>query len=253
MTCEACTNKQDNLCPKLTWTYNSEYKDDRGGMSQGGYADKVRVHEEFAFKIPDNLPSDQVAPLLCAGLTTFAPLVRHGVKQGSRVGVIGIGGLGHLAVQWASKMGARVTAISHTANKKQDADKLGAQDFVVTSDETDIKRVARSLDIILCSSISKSANLAVYLNMLKNGGTFVMMSVPETTLSFPPGAIVGRQITVAGSIVGSREDMHAMLEFASQHDVRAWVQTMPMEQVNEAIVQVMEGQPRYRVVLENRR
>jgi len=251
LTCEACTSKQDNLCNKLTWTYNDQYKDDRGGTTYGGYADNVRAHEQFVFKIPEALSSAEVAPLLCAGLTTFAPIMRLGIKAGSKVGVVGIGGLGHLAVQWCAKLGAHVTAISHTDSKKEHAEKLGAQGFLVSRDREEVKRASRSLDVILCSSISKNAQLPMYLSMLKNGGTFVLMAVPETELTFPPGAIVSRQLTVSGSIVGSREDMDAMLEFAAKHDVRAWVQVMPMDQVNEAIVKVMNGEPRYRMVLEN--
>ena len=189
--------------------------------------------------------------MLCAGLTVYSPLSAAGVRWGTRVGVIGIGGLGHFAVMLAAAMGAEVTAISHSPRKKEDALKMGAKHFVATSAEDWATPNSRSLDLIVCTSFAKDMPLDVYLSMLDIGGTLVYVGIPESDLpSLPPTLMIGNNSALRGSNTGSRKEVLEMLDLAVKTDVRSWIETLPMSRCQDAIEKQEAGQSRYRIVLD---
>ncbi|CAG8486671.1 2070_t:CDS:2 [Dentiscutata erythropus] len=247
--CDECTTGYNQLCAKLVFTYNDMWKDAEGAPTEyqahGGYADKIRAHSGSVFHIPKEISSAEACPLLCAGVTTFIPLKHHNVGPGTKVAVEGIGGLGHLAIQWAAKMGAEVTAIS-----RRHAVKLGATHFLNVIDENDIKKFTHSQDIIISTSSNPNTDWSKYMNLIKNHGTLILLGLPEIPLQIPAFAFM-RFVKVEGSLIGGSQDIKDMLEFAVKHNVRPWIQKVPMKEVNEGIKIVHNGKARYRVVLEN--
>ncbi|KAF9577009.1 hypothetical protein BGW38_008075, partial [Lunasporangiospora selenospora] len=241
----------EQLCPAKTYIFKDHFKDGRGGRSYGGFADRLRVDSQHAFKIPSEIPPAEAAPLLCAGVTMYAPLKAYGAGPGKTVGVIGIGGLGHLGLQWARAMQCdEVVAISSSDSKREEAFKLGATKFVNSKNPDDMKGAARSMDIILCSSFEKNADWDELLNLVANHGAMVLLALPEAPLTIPGRAFVGRQVTMVGSLIGGVETTKEMLEFAAKHNIRPWIEKMPMSDANAAVKHAMEGRPRFRVVME---
>jgi len=218
-------------------------------LAYGGYAKNIRVHSHFAFLIPDNLPSAAVAPLFCAGATVFEPLRRFNVGKGHKVGIVGIGGLGHLAVQFAAALGADVTAISHSDSKKQLAKDLGAQHFLVSADEAQMTAAKNSFDYIL-STDNMSASITKYLTLLKPLGGYVLLGVGEEAVTFGGGAFVVSGKSVHGSCIASPSRIEEMLKIASEKKILAHIQEFDISRVNEAIKEVREGKPRFRHVLK---
>lgn len=237
----------------MTGTYNSRYADK--SKSYGGFATYWRGPAHFAFKIPDALPSAEAAPLLCGGVTVFSPLMKHGAGPGKTVGIVGIGGLGHLGILFAKALNCdRVVAISRTSSKKKDAiEGLGADAFIATAENKKWGRAyARSLDLIICTVSSDDMPLSQYLRLLKTDGTFVMVGAPEKPL--PPLAaysLIQKGVKVTGSSIGSPDDIRKMLQLASEKRVLPWIQKRPMEDVNSALVDMHDGKARYRYVLAN--
>ncbi|KAI3657451.1 hypothetical protein MP638_002263 [Amoeboaphelidium occidentale] len=246
--CSECSNGRDNLCPKKVFTYNAKYSD--GCIAYGGYAEAVRVPADYAFVIPDKLSLEVAAPLLCAGITVFSPLDRYRVGPGMKVGVVGIGGLGHLAIQFASKMGAHVVAVSHSASKKDECTKLGAKTFANISEKQNVQDLSGTLDLLLVTSNHKGQPWGNYLNFLKTEGTLVLLALPEEELKIMPSALIMKQVTMSGSLIGSQAGIEKMLAFAAEHDVKPWIEQCPMKEVNEAIDRVHHGKVRYRVVMK---
>jgi D-arabinose 1-dehydrogenase-like Zn-dependent alcohol dehydrogenase len=249
--CTNCKNGQENICLKgMIGTYNGKWP--TGESSYGGYADKWRGHQRFVFKVPDNMTNEIAATFFCAGLTCYAPLRRHNVTKGSKVGVIGIGGLGHFAVQWAKAMGAEVIALSSSDRKREDAIKLGCSDYVVTSNKEDMARYNSTLTHIICTAYSTDFDWPTNLSTLTTNGIFIIVGLPEEPLAgIPAGMLALKQITLSGSIIGSPSEVQEMLEFAAKTGVKPWIQKYPMSKVNEAIADFRAGKPRYRIVLEN--
>jgi uncharacterized zinc-type alcohol dehydrogenase-like protein len=239
--CEWCKAGEENLCTRLEATCVGHH---------GGFADAIIVDARFAFPIPDALDSAHAAPLLCAGVTTFAPLRRHGVGPGTRVGIIGVGGLGHLAIQFAKAMGAEVTALSSTAEKIADARELGAAHFIDTRDGVQLRKASRSFDFLL-NTVSAPLELQDYLSALKPGGTLCVVGAPREPIMLPPTALIGGQKSLTGSAIGGTRVMREMLDFAAQHGIRARINALPMHQANLAIAKVRRNQARYRMVLGN--
>ncbi|KAJ3294644.1 Vam6/Vps39-like protein [Borealophlyctis nickersoniae] len=243
--CKMCNRGFENCCPEMRWTYGSAWED--GTTTQGGYANKTRAKEEveivisetyFTFKIPDNLDSHEAAPLLCAGVTTYAPLKRYGAGPGKTVGVIGIGGLGHLGLQWGRALGAKVVAISHSPSKKQEALRLGADTFITLDD---FRAHKNSMDIILCTAHVPNQDWRKYLSLLDVNGKLLLVSLPEENLSIPPFALTATQVGIIGSSVGSVKEIEEMLQLASEKNIKAVVEVMPVEKCNEAIEKVRKG------------
>ncbi|KAL4792749.1 chaperonin 10-like protein [Aspergillus venezuelensis] len=253
--CEACAEGEESYCPSMVATYNSRYPDKSKAM--GGYADKWRGPGHFVFRIPDALPSHEAAPLLCGGVTVFAPLRKYGAGPGKRVGIVGIGGLGHMGILFAKALGSdSVVAISRSSSKKTDAvSGLGATDFIATSeDKSWAKHHSRTLDIIICTVSGKDMPLAGYLRLLKRDGVFVQVGAPEEPL--PPlraFSLIQKGVKVTGSSIGSTADIRDMLALAAKKGVRPWVVVRGMEEVNRALGDMHEGRARYRYVLENGR
>jgi alcohol dehydrogenase (NADP+) len=247
--CEQCAEGFDPHCPHKVFTYNSQYKD--GEQAYGGYADYVRVSSNYAFKIPDNIPSDVAAPLLCAGVTVFSPLKHEGVKAGDRVGVIGIGGLGHLAIQFIRAMGAIPIAFSRSANKEQEVRALGAQEFFDLSNPEHQTKAVGSVNKLVLTADADNMPYNLYLSLLKPRGSLIMLGLPNDEVKFKPFYVVGMGARVVGSLIGSIEDIKDMLKLASEQNVRPIIQKLPMDKVNDGIAMVRSGKVRYRVVLEN--
>ncbi|KAF8945605.1 hypothetical protein BGZ47_002318 [Haplosporangium gracile] len=249
--CKDCKAGFDQLCHKATFTYNATYHDS-GARSYGGYADRVRVNSQYAHKIPSEISAAEAAPLLCAGVTTYTPLKHFGAGPGKRVGVMGIGGLGHLAIQWAAALKAdEVVAISTSDSKRDEAKKLGATKFVNSRNEEERKAARRSVDILLLTSNDKNTDWAELIDYIANHGTLVLLALPEIpTIAIPPGSLLRRHVSIAGSLIGGWKITQEMLEFAAKTGVRPWIEKMPMSDANAAIKHMMEGRPRYRVVME---
>mmetsp|Transcript_32337 Transcript_32337/g.52242 ORF Transcript_32337/g.52242 Transcript_32337/m.52242 type:complete len:351 (-) Transcript_32337:216-1268(-) len=248
-TCSACSKGVDNLCPKLVWTYNSKYSD--GQPAYGGYASHVRVAASHAFKIPDSIKSEYAAPLLCAGVTVYAPLKRHGVGKGIKCGIVGIGGLGHLAIQFAAALGAEVTAISHSENKRAECFKLGATSFLNVDDNEAVKKASTSLDVILCTSFATAKEMDTLLGLVTYNGKFVIVGISEEKLQIAPFSIIMAQVSIVGSLIGSVGEIKEMLEFAAKHNVLPIIEKYKMSECNKGVERVESGKVRYRVVLEN--
>ncbi|KAJ2961271.1 hypothetical protein NQZ79_g3528 [Umbelopsis isabellina] len=250
--CENCKSGHENLCSKgMIGTYNGKWPS--GEKTFGGYADKWRGHQRFVFKIPDNMTNEDAATFFCAALTSYAPMRRHNVTKGSKVGIVGIGGLGHFAVQWAKAMGAdQVVAFSHSDRKRDDAMELGCTDYVVTSNKEEMASFNGQLTHIVCTAYADNFNWPAYLSTLKHNGTFILVGLPEEPLAgIPAGLLAIRQITLCGSIIGAPNEVQEMLDFAAKTGVKPWISKYPMNKVNEAIQAFRDGKPRYRFVLEN--
>jgi D-arabinose 1-dehydrogenase-like Zn-dependent alcohol dehydrogenase len=247
--CKECRTSTENCCKKGVFTYNAQYPD--GHKAYGGYAAAWRGPSEFAFKIPDSLPSAEAAPLLCAGVTVFAPLKRH-MKPACTVGVVGIGGLGHLALQFAKALGSsQVTAITSTARKAKDAVALGADRILESSNPEQMAAARGSIDLIICTVSSHQIVWESYLSLLSTNGKLVILGVPEQPITLNVAALIFSQVSMVGSLIGSPAEIEEMLEFAAKKKVLPWIQKAPMSQVNEALTNVRNNNVRFRYVLEN--
>ncbi|KAL7758403.1 hypothetical protein ACKLNR_012930 [Fusarium oxysporum f. sp. zingiberi] len=252
--CAECSSGRPNYCARnRALTYGAVYPDGKG-MSYGGYADYNRTNSNFVVKIPDGLSSEAAAPMLCAGVTMFAPLKRHGCGPGKAVGIIGIGGLGHFGILFAKGLGAdKVVGISRRSDKRQDALDLGADQYIATSEDADwAKANARSLDIIICTVSSAKMPLTEYLSLLKVGGMFVQVGAPDDGNLPPINAwTLFDEVGISGSFIGSPDDIRDMFAVAAEKQIKPWIQTRPMTEANQALVDFEEGKPRYRYVLVN--
>ena len=238
--CEQCDSGHDNICPKGQPTCVGR---------EGGYATHVRVDGRFAFPIPEALPSEAAAPLFCAGITVFAPLLRHANGM-SRVGVIGIGGLGHLAIQYARALGCHVTAISGSPAKANEAKRFGAHEFVSTAEPGALKAHAGTCDFLL-STVSADIPWKDYLSVLKPRGTLAIVGVPPHDVQFAALPLILAQQSIVMSPVGSRSEIKAMLEFSARHRIVPQVEVFAMSEVNNVLERLAANQIRYRAVLAN--
>ncbi|TMW61719.1 hypothetical protein Poli38472_010782 [Pythium oligandrum] len=247
-TCKECKSDNESYCKESVFTYNGKYAD--GQPSYGGYAEYVRVSGHYAFKIPDVIPSDVAAPLLCAGVTVFKPLRDH-IKAGQRVGVVGIGGLGHLGLQFIRALGAEPVAFSQSPNKEQAARELGAVDFINFSNPADLARAKRSVDALLVTADAKGQPFDTYLSTIAIGGKLIMVGLPDEPMKFSAFSLVSGGISVVGSLIGGIKDTVDMLALAAEKNVRPVIQKLPMKEAKQGVKMVDEGRARYRVVLEN--
>ncbi len=239
--CEWCRQGDEHLCAKSQPTCVGR---------NGGYADRIRVNAKFAIPVPAVLESENVAPLLCGGITVYSPLRNHGVRPSSRVGVIGIGGLGHIGLQFAKAFGAEVTAFSTSKDKEAEAKSLGAHHFVNTRDTGALKKVAGSFDFLL-STVSADQDWQGYVNALRPKGTFCVVGVPPSPIQIQAFSLIGGQRGIAGSPTGSPRDLHEMLDVAARHGVKAITERFAMAKANDAVAKVKKNQVRYRAVLTN--
>ena len=242
----------ENHCPNMIGTYNGKYAD--GSKSYGGYSDYCRAPSHFVIKIPSSIPSEEAAPMLCGGITTFAPLKKNGCGPGKKVGIVGVGGLGHFGILYAKALGAdSVTAISRTSAKKDDALKLGADKYIATNDDADWPtRHARSLDLIVSTVSSPNMPLEQYLQLLRTNGQFIQVGAPEDKLpAFNVFPLIGKGVKIGGSAIGAPHEIEEMLALTAEKGVRQWVQMRGLKEANRAIVDMDEGRARFRYVLVN--
>ncbi|KAJ1913665.1 hypothetical protein H4219_005111 [Mycoemilia scoparia] len=247
--CKPCSRGLDPHCPKSAFAYNSKYED--GSLSYGGFAEAIRVDSRHAFRLPENMDPELAAPLMCAGLTVFTPMVRKGVKKGNRVGVVGIGGLGHLAIQFANALGCEVIALSTSDNKEEECLKLGASQFINIKNQEEVAKINKSLDYLFITTNSKSNNYTQMAQWMTYEGTMCLLALPENNIEINPGVLVFGSIYLGGSLIGGIEDVKKTLEFAAKHNIRPMIEKMPMKNINEGIQRVRDGNVRYRIVLEN--
>ena len=247
--CDACLEHEEQFCETgMTATYNSIDKHGDGTVTKGGYATDIVVNEDFVLRIPEGMPLDRTAPLLCAGITTYSPLHRYGVKAGTKVGIVGLGGLGHMGVKIAKAMGAHVTMISHSASKQADAKRLGADDFLFSKEEGAFKKNAKRFDFIL-DTISAAHDYNAYLGMLNRGGTMVLVGLPEPS-PISAGSLIHRRRQLAGSLIGGIKETQEMLDFCAKHNVLSDIELIPIDQINTAYDRMVKSDVRYRFVID---
>lgn len=252
--CPECSSGRENHCLGAVNTYGSVYPDGEG-KSYGGYADYNRTHSRFVIKIPEGLPSEAAAPMLCGGITAFSPLKHNGCGPGKTVGIVGVGGLGHFGILFAKALGAdRVVGISRKASKRGDVMKLGVDQYIATEDEPGWStKNRRTLDLIVSTVSSAKMPLEEYLLLLKSGGTFIQVGAPDGGNLPPINAftLIANGIKVGGSAIGSPQDIEDMLKLAVEKDIKPWTETRPLKDANQVVLDMKEGKARYRYVLVN--
>jgi uncharacterized zinc-type alcohol dehydrogenase-like protein len=246
-TCELCAQGQEQFCPDAVYTYNAIGRD--GLPTAGGYSTAFTVEEKYALRIPDSLPLDAAAPLLCAGITTYAPLKNWGAAPGKRVAIVGMGGLGHVGVQLAAAMGATVAVISQTRSKEADGRRFGATEYYALSEPDTLKQLRGSFDLML-STVAAKTDLDGLLNCLKVGGAFVDVGLPSHSVELRMQSLVGGNRILAGSQLAGIQAHQEMLDFCAAHDVKAQVEVISADQINEAYDKVVASQVRYRYVID---
>ena len=247
-TCPQCHAGLEQFCPNLTFTYNSPDKH-LGGVTYGGYSDHIVVDERFVLRVPSNLNLAGTAPLLCAGITTYSPLRHWGVTTGKKVGVVGLGGLGHMAVKFARALGAHVVVFTTSPAKKQDALRLGADDVVVSRHAEEMKKHTYSFDFIL-DAVSAEHDINAYLQLLKRDGNLTLVGAPEKPLSVAAfGLIMGRR-SLSGSPIGGIAETQEMLDFCGKHNITADVEIIPIQKVNEAYDRLVKSDVKYRFSID---
>lgn len=250
--CPNCARGLENYCLfGNVGTYQGKTGDKTQPVTQGGYADFYQGPGHFAIPIPDAIEPEVAAPMLCAGVTVYSPLKNYGAGPGKRVGIVGIGGLGHLALQFSKALGAETWAISHSERKKDDALKLGAVGFIATKDEKSVlKKHLASFDLLLVTSNQDDMPLRkLYLPLLKPYGNCIMVGLPNSGLPAPGGSLFGKSVSASG--IGSPQELKEMFDLAVQKNVRTWIEKRPMGQATQAVQDMHEGKARYRYVLVN--
>lgn len=246
--CEFCLSGDDHLCSKGTVaTYNGRYPD--GEPTYGGYSTQMVVDENYALRIPENIPLDQAAPLLCAGITTYSPLKAWGAGPGVRVAVVGMGGLGHMAVKIAHALGADVTVLSQTLSKREDGLALGANAYFATSDPETFKQNRNAFDLII-NTVSADHDVNAFLSLLAPRGAMVYVGLPENPQSLRINALIGGARRLAGSNIGSIKETQEMLDFCGEHGIGATIELIDADQVDEAYNRVVGSDVRYRFVID---
>ena len=248
-TCEYCVAGNDHWClDNSAYTYNGMERD---GVTPtyGGYSKQIVVKADYALHIPANLDRAGAAPLLCAGVTTFSPLRHWNAGPGKKVAVMGLGGLGHMAVKIAVAMGADVTVMSHSESKRDDALGMGAHNFVVTSDKEALKKLANTFDIII-NTVSADIELRRYIGTLRQWGSLVVVGAPSSPYSIDGGILMGRQLSLSGSNIGSIKETQEMLDFCGEHNIVSDIEIISATQINEAYERVVNSDVRYRFVID---
>ncbi|KAG6605278.1 putative cinnamyl alcohol dehydrogenase 9, partial [Cucurbita argyrosperma subsp. sororia] len=245
--CQNCEQNLENYCPKLIYTYNGHSYD--GAKTYGGYSDSIVVDQHFVLRFPDNLPLDAGAPLLCAGITIYSPMKYYGMTEsGKHLGVVGLGGLGHVAVKFGKAFGLKVTVISTSPRKKEEAiDRLGADAFVVSSDPAQLKAAMGTMDYII-DTVSAIHALAPLLGLLKLNGKLVTVGLPNKPLELPVAAIVLGRKMVGGSNFGGLKETQEMLDFCGKHNITAEIELIRMDDINTAIERLEKADVRYRSI-----
>ncbi len=247
--CDPCRRGLEQFCEKgAAWTYNATEMD-RTTPTYGGYSSQIVVAERYALKVPAGLDPARAAPLLCAGITTYSPLRQWNTKKGDRVGVVGLGGLGHMAVKLAASMGADVTMLSTSRSKEADARRLGAQAFESTRDEATFQKLAGRFDLLI-DTISAPHDYNRYLGMLRPQGAMVIVGIPPEPTPVSAWSLIGGNRRLAGSSIGGIPETQEMLDYCARHEIGADVEVIPIQKVNEAYERMIRNDVRYRFVID---
>lgn len=248
--CENCEEDQEQYCLNgPTATYNSPSRLDKDVITYGGYSTHIVVKEDFVLRISDKLPLNAVAPLLCAGITTYSPLRNWNVKKDDKVGVVGLGGLGHMAVKLASSMGAEVTMLSRSPEKEKDASDLGAAHFELTTSKETLKRLAGTFDLII-DTVSAQHDYNQYLALLKTNGVMVLLGVPPRPSEVQAGQLIMKRRSLVGSLVGGIRETQEMLDYCAEKGIVSEVEMITIDQINEAYERTLNSDVRYRFVID---
>ncbi|XP_059298674.1 probable mannitol dehydrogenase [Lycium ferocissimum] len=248
-TCDICEQSLENYCPKVTFTYNSTYHD--GTKTYGGYSDMIVVHQRFVLQFPDNLRSDAGAPLLCAGIAVYSPMKYYGMTEpGKHLGVAGLGGLGHIAVKFGKAFGLKVTVISTSSKKEDEAiKKLGADAFILSSDPAKMEAAVNTMDYII-DTIAAVHPLGPLLSFLKMDGKLVTVGLPEKPLELPIFPLVLGRKLVGGSDIGGMKETQEMLDFCGKHNITADIELISMDDINSSMERLAKSDVKYRFVID---
>jgi uncharacterized zinc-type alcohol dehydrogenase-like protein len=247
-TCPRCRENLEQFCPNVTFTYNSP---DRhlGGVTYGGYSDSIVVDERFVLRVPTNLDPAGVAPLLCAGITTYSPMRHWGVTKGKKVGVVGLGGLGHMGVKFAHALGAHVVVFSTSPGKTEDAMRLGADEVVISRNDDEMQKHAGSFDFIL-DTVSADHDINAYLNLLGCDGNITLVGAPQKPLAVSAFSLLVNRRSLSGSLIGGIAETQEMLDFCGVHNITADVEVIPIQKINEAYERLLKSDVKYRFCID---
>jgi len=247
-TCTECQAGLEQFCPKMTLTYNSPDAH-LGGVTYGGYSEAIVVDERFVLRVPSKLDLAGAAPLLCAGITTYSPLRHWGVTKGKKVGVVGLGGLGHMAVKIAHALGAHVVVFTTSPNKKDDALRLGADEVVISRHRDEMKKHTGSFDFIL-DAVSADHDINAYIDLLRRDGTLTLVGAPEKPLEVAAFSLIFGRRNLSGSPIGGIQETQEMLDFCGTHNITADVEVIPIQKVNEAYDRLLKSDVKYRFAVD---
>src|ERR1700693_6091710 len=247
-TCPNCKTGFEQYCPNLTLTFNSPDKY-LGGVTYGGYSASIVVDEHFVLRVPSNLNVAGAAPLLCAGITTYSPMRHWGISKGKKVGVVGLGGLGHMAVKFAHAVGAHVVVFTTSPNKKEDALRLGADEAVVSRNADEMKKHAGSFDFII-DTVSANHDINAYINLLGVDGDLTLVGAPAEPLAVPAFSLIVRRRSFSGSSIGGIAETQEMLDFCGSNNITADVEVIPIQKVNEAYERLLKSDVKYRFSID---
>jgi alcohol dehydrogenase (NADP+) len=246
--CEPCRKNLEQYCIEgMTTTYNGTERD--GTLTQGGYSNKIVVDENYVLTIPDNLPLDKAAPLLCAGITLYSPLMHWKAGPGKKVAIIGLGGIGHMGVKLAHALGAEVTVLSHSLKKQEDGKKLGADYFYATSDPNTFERLKGYFDLMI-NTVSAELDWNQYLDLLALDGAMVVVGIPEKETPVGSYPLVAGRRSLAGSLIGGIKETQEMLDFCSKNNITSEIEIIPIQKVNDAYKRILNSDVRYRFVID---
>ena len=247
--CHQCQAGFEQFCPSCVFTYNSPDKHNTAPVTYGGYSDSIVVDERFVLSVPPNLNLAGTAPLLCAGITTYSPLRRNIVGAGKKVGVVGLGGLGHMAVKLADAMGAHVVVFTTSPNKKEDALRLGADEVVISRNADEMKKHAGTLDFIL-DAVAAEHDINSYLHLLGRDGNLTLVGAPVKPFAVSSFALLFGRHSLSGSLIGGISETQEMLDFCGKHNITADVEVIPIQKVNEAYERLLRSDVKYRFVID---
>jgi alcohol dehydrogenase (NADP+) len=247
-TCPECRAGFENFCPNMTLTFNSPDKH-LGGVTYGGYSESIVVDQRFVLRVPSNLKPAGTAPLLCAGITTYSPMRRWGVTNGKKVGVVGLGGLGHMAVKLANAFGAHVVVFTTSPNKKEDALRLGADEVVISRNADEMQKHVESFDFIL-DAVSADHDINAYINLLRRDGNLTIVGAPPKPLGVSAFGLIMRRRSLSGSNIGGIAETQEMLDFCGKHNITADVEVIPIQKVNEAYERLLKSDVKYRFSID---
>ncbi|MDE3148659.1 MAG: NAD(P)-dependent alcohol dehydrogenase [Acidobacteriota bacterium] len=247
-TCTECKAGIEQFCPNFVLTYNSIDKH-LGGVTYGGYSDSIVVNERFVLRVPANLDLAGAAPLLCAGITTYSPMRHWGVTKGKKVGVVGLGGLGHMGVKFAHALGAHVVVFTTSPSKKEDAQRLGADEVVLSKSADEMNKHTGSFDFIL-DAVAAAHDINAYINLLSRDGNITMVGAPEQPISVSVFGLLFRRRSFSGSLIGGIAETQEMLDFCAEHNITADVEVIPIQKVNEAYERLVRADVKYRFSID---